>query len=364
MSTDRMISMEEMLIARADLTKSPVSAVLELLPLCNMNCAMCYVRLSREEMECKGRLRTADEWIALAKEMQQEGVLFVLLTGGEPLLYPDFKKVYLALKEMGMIVSVNTNATLIDNDWIEFFSKHKPRKMNITIYGGSEDTYDRLCHYRSGYQKTLLAIERLRERGIDIRVNCTVTRENYLEVEEIARWAKERDLPIVIDTYMIPVKREREKPFDLQSRLMPKDAAKARINSWKLHMDMSEYKRNAEEMYEESSRIGKKELKQSCAMRCHAGKSSCTVTWDGRMMPCLTLEKVQVDVFEVGFAKAWRYLVDETEKIMINSKCAECIYRPFCKTCAACAIAETGDVQGIPEYMCEYAEESFRLMLD
>lgn len=365
MGTDnKMKSMEERLIAKADLTKSPISAVLELLPLCNMNCAMCYVRLSREEMESKGRLRTAEEWIELAKEMQQEGVLFVLLTGGEPLLYPDFKKVYLALQEMGMIVSVNTNGTLIDDDWVKFFSKNKPKKMNITIYGGSEDTYERLCHYRGGYQKTLGAIEQLTENAVDVRINCTVTRENCSEVESITRWAKERELPIVIDTYMIPVKRERTKPFAQQSRLIPKEAAKARVNSWKLQLDMSEYKRNAREMYEESEKIVRREVVKSCNMQCHAGKSSFTVTWDGRMMPCLTLEKVQVDVFKEGFKASWKHLAEETDKIRINDRCAECRYQPFCRTCAACAIAETGDEQGIPQYMCEYAKESFRLMLD
>ena len=36
----------------------PITGALELLPLCNMNCDMCYVRLSRSEMECQGQLRT------------------------------------------------------------------------------------------------------------------------------------------------------------------------------------------------------------------------------------------------------------------------------------------------------------------
>ena len=363
MSIDnKKMSMEERLIAKADLTKSPISAVLELLPLCNMNCSMCYVRLSREEMERKGRVRTAEEWIELAKELQRKGVLFVLLTGGEPLLYPEFKKIYLALQDMGMIISVNTNGTLINDEWIEFFAKNKPRKMNITLYGGSEDTYERLCHHREGYHKTLYAIEQLRKNNIDIRINYTVTKENYLEVEDIIKWTKERSLPMVIDTYMIPVKRERSKPFDKQSRLMPKDAAKVRVNSWKMRMSMDDYEREAQEMLKKASLLDKKEHKDTCNMTCHAGKSSFTITWDGRMMPCLTLEKVQVDVFEKGFSESWKYLVEETEKIMINSKCAECLYRPFCRTCAACAIAETGDEQGIPEYMCEYAKESYCLM--
>ena len=83
---------EKYLIGRAAEKHVPLNASLELLPLCNMNCDMCYVRLSREEMEAQGRLRRADEWLALAEQMRKAGTLFVLLTGGEPLLYRSSEK--------------------------------------------------------------------------------------------------------------------------------------------------------------------------------------------------------------------------------------------------------------------------------
>lgn len=67
--------------------ESAAIGVLELLPLCNLNCDMCYVRMSREEMEEVGRLRTMEEWTKTAEDMMKAGTLFVLLTGGEPLLY-------------------------------------------------------------------------------------------------------------------------------------------------------------------------------------------------------------------------------------------------------------------------------------
>lgn len=63
---DAMDSMEKMLIQKAYQRQAPINGSLELLPLCNMNCDMCYVRLSNAEMEQKGRLRTKEEWIKLA----------------------------------------------------------------------------------------------------------------------------------------------------------------------------------------------------------------------------------------------------------------------------------------------------------
>ena len=72
-------TVERMLLDRAKRTRTPANGSIELLPLCNMNCDMCYVRLSREEMECQGRLKTADEWLEIGRQMQRSGVLFLLL---------------------------------------------------------------------------------------------------------------------------------------------------------------------------------------------------------------------------------------------------------------------------------------------
>ena len=64
-------TVERMLLTQAKQTRTPANGSIELLPLCNMNCDMCYIRLSRSEMEQKGGLHSADEWIRLGEEMQK-----------------------------------------------------------------------------------------------------------------------------------------------------------------------------------------------------------------------------------------------------------------------------------------------------
>ena len=80
-------TLEQIMIQKAKHDNVPINGSIELLPLCNMDCDMCYVRLSQSEMEKIGRLRTAEEWLSLARQMEQAGALFLLLTGGEPLLF-------------------------------------------------------------------------------------------------------------------------------------------------------------------------------------------------------------------------------------------------------------------------------------
>ena len=82
--------------------RTPVSGTFELTPRCNMNCRMCYIRMSEEEMNARGREYTADEWIRMGRVCAQRGMLFLLFTGGEPFLRKDFRKIYTELKKLGL----------------------------------------------------------------------------------------------------------------------------------------------------------------------------------------------------------------------------------------------------------------------
>lgn len=358
---DETTTVERMLLNQAKRAHIPANGSIELLPLCNMNCDMCYVRLSREEMEKKGRMRTADEWLEIGRQMQKSGVLFLLLTGGEPLLFPEFKKVYLGLREMGMILTINTNGTLIDEEWAAFFGAYRPRRINITLYGTEEETYRDLCHYPGGFEKTIRAIRLLREHGVDVKVGGSLTKENAKDLDKILDMEEKLQVPVRIDTYMMPAERERSAPFDMQARLNPEDAARARVHALKREMGPELFPQYVRQSIEQAER----EQTEPAAPRpvtCMAGRCSFTINWQGEMRPCVIMTEPAISVFEVGFEKAWQYIVEETGRIFLNSRCSVCRLRHLCRTCAAAALLEEGSYNSVPEYLCRYAEESLRLL--
>ena len=354
-------TVERMILDQAKRTRTPANGSLELLPLCNMNCDMCYVRLSREEMEQQGRLRTADEWLEIGRQMKEAGVLFLLLTGGEPFLYPDFRKLYLGLREMGMILTINTNGTLIDEDLAEFFGKHKPRRVNITLYGTDEETYANLCHYPGGYEKTLRGIRLLRENGVDVKVGGSLARANRDDLDKLLDIGEELGVPVRVDTYMMPATRERDLPYNLQARLDPEEAARARIHALKREMGPELFPAYVRQSIEKAEHPEPAEEKPG-HMACMAGQCSFTINWQGQMRPCVVMSEPEVSVFEAGFEAAWKYIAEETWKILLNAKCSTCRVRYLCRTCAAGALLETGSYAGVPDYMCRYAKESLRLL--
>ena len=355
-------AMERKLVEQAKEKRLPVMGSLELLPLCNMDCDMCYVRLSRKEMEQKGRLRSAEEWLEIGRQMKEAGVLFLLLTGGEPFLYPEFERLYLGLRKMGMILTINSNGTLIDERLAGFLGRYKPRRVNITLYGASERTYEELCHFPGGLKRAINGIRLLRANGVDVKIGGSLTRANRHEIEEMIAVGERLGVPVRVDTYMMPAERERSAPFQFQSRVEPEDAAEIRIRALKREMGEEVFRIYQGKVREELGEGLRKRTEVSRGMSCYAGRCSFAVNWQGKMRPCVMLTYPEVSVFDLGFDTAWEWIVKETEQIMLSMQCSGCHLRPLCRTCAASALEETGDYAGVPEYMCRYAERSARLL--
>lgn len=349
---------EQLLCARAEALKIPINGILELTPLCNMNCDMCYVRLSREEMDRKGKLLSGVQWLGIGQKMAQAGTLFVLLTGGEPLLHPDFKEIYLGLRKLGMIITINTNGTLINEEWASFFAQYKPRRINITLYGPDEHAYDTLCHHRAGFRQVIKAIELLKSNGIDIKLNGSITPANAHGVDQMLHIAESMDLYCKFDTYMYPATRERDGCYNAQARLSPEAAAAVKYKIMCHNLQPEEIRITAGELRNKlnSSKPG------DCRLGCRAGTSSFMINWQGNMRPCIMVDHPSVSVYEAGFQDAWKAIVEETSLIRTSKVCACCEYRNVCQVCGACALLETGSYDGVPEYMCRYTKETVRLL--
>lgn len=287
--------------------------------------------------------------------------LFVLLTGGEPLLYPHFRELYQKLRELGMIITINTNGTLIDEAWADFFAENKPRRINITLYGASNETYERLCHYPGGFDKAVNGIRLLRERNIDVKVNGSLAKANVDDRMKIIELGESLDAPVRIDTYMYPSVRERNHAYNNQARLDPEMAAKARVEVLQKEMGEEVFAQYRKIQLDEAENTPEGEAVPG-QMACRAGKSSFVVNWQGEMRSCVVLDKPSIPLRDVEFEEAWELTKKGTESLRISARCSSCKLRKVCNTCVAAAIAETGKADGVPEYLCRYTEATVRYL--
>lgn len=344
----------------------PIFGTFELTPLCNMNCKMCYIRMTKEEMDKVGTNLSADEWIRIAQEAVAEGMTMLLFTGGEAILHKDFKKIYLAIRKMGLFISINTNGTILNDEWISFFKKYPPSKFNITLYGGSNETYARLCRNPRGFDQVKKAIEKLQENNIEILLNCTLTKENASDIAPIFKFANEHNLEVHATTYNFPPVRKEGVDNLSMSRFTPKEAAKAKVlmNWYKLGKNnfiklVNEVNNDKflDDSYEVACGDG-----EGDKVLCAAGRANFWITWDGRILPCGMIPNSSVQVKNRSFKEVWDKVVKDTSGISLAPECKNCNKKKYCSPCAAKLFAETGSFDKKSEYMCEYVDEYLNLL--
>lgn len=168
------------------------SISIELTKRCNLECKYCYSRTNKEDE--KYELST-QQLIDFMKRFKESNGRRVLLTGGEALLRPDFKKLVLAAKGLGLIVDLFTNGTLMTDDMAKFISENI-NLVNMSL-DGPRSYHDKIRCGVGSFDKTNIAMAYLDKYKAHYALQCMVTSENYNELD----WLKDifsRFHPIMI----------------------------------------------------------------------------------------------------------------------------------------------------------------------
>lgn len=349
------IELTELLFRKASQLRIPFSGTFELSPVCNFSCPMCYVRKTREEVELSERgIFTKEEWLEIARQAKAAGMLYLLLTGGEPFLWDGFWELYEELAQMGFVISINTNGYLVDEAVVARLKNAPPLKMNITLYGASDETYRNMCGIENGFTRVSRAITLLKEAGILVKLNCSLTPDNVQDIEKMVAYAKERDIALQVATYMFPPVRKNPEQIGCNARFTPEEAAKAYFTYYRACYGERKFESYVKAILKNKEPQNLPE-DFTCKMNCRAGKATFWITWDGWMTPCGMMTEPKVDMCKKRFADAWKEIVELSNEIKVSSACSTCEKKEICHACAAMAYAETGTFHEVPKYLCEIA---------
>ncbi len=333
----------------------PVSGNFELTARCNFDCRMCYVH---QNGDLRRRELSADTWLGLASDARDLGMMFLLLTGGEPFIREDFPYIYEELVRMGLVVSVNTNASLYSEELRELFLKYPPSRLNVTLYGASEETYRALCRSAS-YEKVVSNLRSMKADGLQVRLNVSLTPWNVADMEGIHQIAADIGLNAKGSAYMYPPVRLTESYGENAARFSPEEAGRVfaawnRLNEgderFLAKAEAMGRWDNCEEILADSPENG---------VRCRAGRSSFWLTWEGKMLPCGTMDIETSDALSLGFAKAWEEVRARTAAIRLPAECASCSHRQNCSLCASICRCESGGFDKRPEYLCKMEKSRY-----
>ena len=337
----------------------PIGGTFELTARCNFNCPMCYVHLQQDDIDARGRELTAQQWIDLGRQAKDAGMMFLLLTGGEPFVRKDFFEIYSALKEMGMLISINSNGSMIKGDVLRQLLENPPHRINISLYGGSNETYKGICGLNA-FDTVVENIRALKQAGVDVRLNLSITPHNRKDIQRIYEISQELGVHVKASSYMYPAIRVHS-DYGCNDRLSPEEAAACFVEWDCLRLSQEEFNQKAQALKDHTAHFEREctaDLDEGVS--CRAGTTSFWVNWDGRMVPCGMMPGPTTYPLEIGFNAAWQQLRQETAEIRMPKECAACPNRKACSVCAAICVTETGDYSKRPDYICRMTEEVIR----
>ena len=342
----------------------PISGTFELTARCNFNCPMCYVHMSEEEVRKSGKELTVAQWLEIAKDARDRGMLFVLLTGGEPFMRKDFFEIYRGMKALGLVISINSNGSMLRGEILEKLLQDPPARINISLYGGSNETYRNMCG-QPVYDQVKDNIRMLKEAGVDVALNLSITQYNCHDMERIYADAVDLNVNIRASTYMYPPIRINDEEFGCGNRLCAKEAAEYAVKWDMLRFSPEEFEIRAQNT---ANLISTEQdlcaVEEGSGVCCRAGFTGFWIAWDGKMMPCGMMTRPVVYPLETGFNDAWDTIRAETAQIRTPATCVNCEYNDLCANCAAVCLTETGSFDQVPEYVCRKTKEQVRLTIE
>lgn len=318
----------------------PLHGTFELTPFCNFRCKMCYIRLTEEQAKKQGRMLTNEEWLSIAKQAKDAGLLYLTLTGGEIFTRLDFRELYEQLSDMGILLQLLSNGYLIDENVIEWLSERQPYFIRITLYGSTNEVYERVCGIKNGFDKVNHAIDLIKAAGIPLFLETTVIDENDVDLPAMYKYAESKGLMLNHNYGILkPVRGANSK------------AVKHRLD----HIQI--FKRNLVNPEQLKFYAVPYDKPFEC---CNSYRKGFWVTWNGNLQGCAFINSISEQVSN-DFLSSWTSLQAQLEGVHTPRRCISCRYGEFCQKCPGILESECGKLDETNDVFCDNAKRRYLL---
>lgn len=314
---------------RARMHEQVYTGGFELTPLCNFDCKMCYVHLTKEQMEQEAKLLTIQQWISIMEQAVDAGMMHADLTGGECLSYPGFKDVYLYLQSRGVDISVLTNGQLITEEMADFFAQYPPSVVQITIYGSNKDAYEAVTGCNA-FEDVKATIERLKKRNIRLFLPITPNRYMQKDTHALMEFLRAQNVRYGIGTGSLPARPS-------TGRNLENYAPESELYV-KLHLDEQNYLDSLNHFPKaprSSINYIPTGFRQNSRIPCSSGLCAFHINWKGEMSPCIPFHSIHRSVLEHGFEDCWNWIKNQMKQYEPPVECANCANNTVCVSCPA-----------------------------
>ena len=330
-------ALQQRLAERAYRERIPLSASVEIIATCNFSCQHCYIApgAAREDV-----MSVANATYLFA-QLAKAGVIDLLLTGGEVFTHRNFKEIFLAAKRTGLSVYVNTNGYMIGERWADFLAEWAVSNVSISIYGLSNEAYEKVTRVPNAYDRVMRAVDLLIERGIKVDLKCPAMTLTVDMLPELQRIAEQKGATFRYDPIISPHEKGDAAPVQLQ--LAPKRVVEL---DEQIDPDLA----NWIPEFERATSVPNPGKVYSCG----AGLLSLHVNVHGSVSTCVSSRQTVGNLFEESFEEVWARLGGKVAKRFAEGHpCGTCKFRTICAGCPATVEQATGLPDGYVQQYCK-----------
>ncbi len=308
------------------------SLFFELTVLCNEHCRHCGSRCGDVFNDAA---LTKDEWKKVLDDVKSEfniEKLQLCVTGGEPLLNPDFFDIMSYANKLGYKWGMTSNGTLITPEIADKLKETGMRTISVSV-DGLEDTHDWFRESPGSYRKTICGIKNLlNARTFEhVQITTVVHHKNYSELDEMYRIF----LNLGVKSWRViniePIGRAKDNP----ELMLSKDEYRGMISFIKNHRFMNP---KMEVTYGCSHYLGVEEEREvrPWYFLCNAGLYVAAIQNNGDITACLDIERrpelVQGNIRRDSLKDIWQNKFDiYRSDFRKKGQCSECKEYEFCK---------------------------------
>ncbi|MDY3885590.1 radical SAM/SPASM domain-containing protein [Porphyromonas somerae] len=163
----------------APVSNSPIDVEMHLTHKCNLRCQHCFQESS--PTSDKGEIiLSPTEWIDVFKKLEQASVNRIIISGGEPLFYPEFRLLARSIFDLNISYYILSNGTLITKSMAGLMSKENVT-VNISLDGRSKELHE-ILRGRNTYHRTIRGIENLIESGAKTIISSVIHKQNRYDL--------------------------------------------------------------------------------------------------------------------------------------------------------------------------------------
>lgn len=314
----------------------PLHCQLELTYRCALRCRHCY--LGGVGGDAGAELTTA-EVVRLLDDLRRLGCLFLLLTGGEPFLRPDFEEIFGAARERRFAVSFMTSGWRHDPALLGRLAARGIDAAQVSLYGPDAAAHDAVTGQPGSFEAALACLRLLRDLGVRARAAVTLTALAEAGIEATRELLARERIPAALGAHLTP---RRDGRTDSQALAMGRaglERAAAAFSS---------------PAAPRMAGLGPQDRP------CGAGADTLSVDPYGVVHPCLELRVPLGSIRERPVAEIWAGAerLREIRRLTVSdlTDCPACELRPHCNRCAGFAVAEGLPLTGHARSDCVHAD--------